>query len=95
MKNSTTNIIFGTPLFKTNIENKKLIKELVSYVKKQKKKDLKAKLKMRKFIIHQKLLGPWIDFIGNTNVNNIKNIDLFPGCFLQVELTGESLKISN
>lgn len=44
MKNSTTSIIFGTPLFKTNIENKKLIKELISYVKKQKKKDRKGRI---------------------------------------------------
>lgn len=44
MKNSTTNIIFGTPLFTTNIENKKLIKELISYVKKQKKKDRKGRI---------------------------------------------------
>lgn len=38
MSNLKTNIIFGTPFFKTNIENKKLIKELISYIEKEKNK---------------------------------------------------------
>ena len=44
MKKSTTNIIFGTVLATQNIDNKKLIKELISYVKKQKKKDRKGRI---------------------------------------------------
>jgi|TARA_R100001530_G_scaffold42788_1_gene32576 uncharacterized protein (TIGR02466 family) len=44
MKKSETKIIFGTPLATQNIDNKKLIKELLSYVKKLRKKDRKGRV---------------------------------------------------
>ena len=39
MTKSTTNIIFATPLLRVNLNNKKLVKTLISYVKKLSKKD--------------------------------------------------------
>lgn len=44
MTKSTTNIIFATPLCRVNLNNKKLIKDLISYVKKINKKDKQGRL---------------------------------------------------
>ena len=59
--------------------------------KKLKKADKKVRLKILKFIIQMRLLGPQIDFIDSTDAENIKSTDLFLGYSLQIELTGETL----